>query len=41
MGDRVADGEAAEDQALLLGVPLELAVAVVTTVTLRDNIELG
>ena len=34
LGDRVADGEPAEDQALLLGVPLELAVAVVTTVTL-------
>ena len=31
----VADGEPAQDQALLLGVPVEAAVARVATVTLR------
>ena len=33
----VADGEAAQDQALLLRVPLEAAVAGVTTVALKNE----
>ena len=34
LGEGVADGKPAEDQPLLLGAPLELTVAVVTTMAL-------
>ena len=34
LGDRVTNGKSTQHQALLLGVPLELTVAVVTTMTL-------